>query len=112
MAVCFWIGTTLAQYTVSAKTRSHVMLRISKETVTDKAATLRLEGRITGPWLLEVRRSCEELFANGRRITLDLGGVSFLDRDGLVLLQDLIGRQVMLVNCSPFLCEQLKEASR
>jgi ABC-type transporter Mla MlaB component len=62
-----------------------------------------------GPWVVEVRRCCEEFLAKGRRLALDLANVSFVDRDGIVLLQELVGRRVALVNCSPFLVEQLKE---
>jgi ABC-type transporter Mla MlaB component len=90
------------------ESRSDRMLRISEVNVSDGATTLRLEGRVVGPWVLEARRSCEKFLAEGRRLTLDLAEVSFADREAIVLLQDLMGRQVAFVNCSPFLTEQLK----
>jgi len=85
------------------------MLRISERCLSNQAAALRLEGRVIGPWVLEARRSCEKFLAHGRRLTLDLAEVSFVDRDGIALLRELMGRQVTFVNCSPFLTEQLKE---
>ena len=84
------------------------MLRIT-ETVNGKTPRMRLEGRVVGPYVKEVRRSCEKFLGVGRILTLDMGEVSFVDRDGLNLLRELIDRQVRLVNCSPFLSEQLKE---
>ncbi len=85
------------------------MLRITEENLNGKTARMRLEGRVTGPYVMEVRRSCERILDTGRSLTLDLADVSFADRDGIALFQKLTSRQVSLVNCSPFLTEQLKE---
>ena len=69
---------------------------------------LRLEGRVIGPWVDELRRSCEPVLASGARLTLDLFEVSFIDRDGIDLFRSLREREVALTNCSPFVAEQLK----
>ena len=60
-----------------------------------------------GPEVAEVRRFCEESLAEGPRIILDVENVSFADREGVALFQDLINRQVVLGNCSPFLAWQI-----
>jgi anti-anti-sigma regulatory factor len=44
----------------------------------------------------------------GAALRVDLGGVSFIDREGVELLLRLRGRDVALVNCTPFVAEQLK----
>lgn len=62
---------------------------------------LRLEGRLIGPWVSELRESCERVLARDGRLTLDLAGVSFIDADGVALVQNLMG-QVPVTNCSPF----------
>ena len=85
------------------------MLRITEENLNGKAARVRLEGQVVGPYVMEVRRSCEKLLNNGRSLALDMGDVSFVDRNGITLFKELISRHVSLVNCSPFLTEQLKE---
>lgn len=87
------------------------MLRITEEKLNGKTARMRLEGRVIGPYVTEVRSSCERLLDTGRSLTLDLGDVSFVDRNGVSLFKELISRHVSLVNCSPFLTEQLKEAA-
>ena len=87
------------------------MLRISTDTSMDGSTLLRMEGRVIGPWVAEMRRSCEQVLASGCRLMLDLSEVSFVDRDGIALFQHLRGRQVHFINCSPFLTEQLKQAS-
>lgn len=75
-------------------------------------ATLILEGRLIGPWVEELRRSCEQTSSSSDELTLDLGGVSFVDRSGLELLRSLADRRARLNNCSPFVAEQLRTPER
>jgi ABC-type transporter Mla MlaB component len=86
------------------------MLKIS-EPLANHAVTLKLEGRLIGPWVAELKKSCEEHLAAKCSVSLDLADLTFADRDGLALLLCLCGRGVRLVNCSPFLEEELR-ASR
>jgi anti-anti-sigma regulatory factor len=84
------------------------VLRIELHDRKDGTATLELAGRVVGPWVRELSRSCERILAVGGTLSVDLAQVSFVDRDGLEVLQRLRARDVMLVNCSPFVAEQLK----
>ena len=84
------------------------MLRISDLESSREAVTLRLEGQLIGPWVEELRRSCDRVLTGGGSLTLDLSEVAFIDRKGLALLQALQGRQVALINCSPFVAQQIK----
>jgi len=86
------------------------MLRISHDQVTADRVRLRIEGRMIGPWVAEVRRSCEPFVGHGRRLTLDLTAVTFADREGVTLLRELAGRGADL-RCSPFLRELLGVAN-
>ena len=85
------------------------MLKIAILETSGQAVTLRVEGRVIGPWVEELRRSCERALDRGGRLTLDLAHVSFIDRDGIALFRDLRDRHVALRNCSPFVAEQLRE---
>ena len=84
------------------------MLKISVIESSDAAVTLRLEGRIIGCWLEELRQSCDRILAEGRRLTLDLAGVWFLDREAGTLLRNLKEGAVGFTNCSHLVAEQLK----
>lgn len=84
------------------------MLRIREREST--AATLHIEGRLVGPWVEELRRSCEAAAASGRQVAMDLADVDFADPDGLALLLELRDEGFGLVNCSAFLREQLRAA--
>jgi anti-anti-sigma regulatory factor len=87
------------------------MLKIVFDATGTGGFVLRLEGRVIGPWVEELRRSCERALTNTSRTTLDFANVSFVDRDGVALVRSLRRRQVALVNCSPFVTEQLKAAT-
>ena len=84
------------------------MLKISYMESMDNARTLRLDGQVIGPWVEELRNVCERLLSEGKRLTLDLAGVSFIDREGVSLLWSLAARQVGLINRSRFVAEQLR----
>jgi anti-anti-sigma regulatory factor len=84
------------------------MLKISQAEPANHAVTLRLEGRVIGPWVWELRKACERLLASGQALALDLGEVDFVDRNGVGLFLSLKSRGVSLVECSPFLAEELK----
>ena len=86
------------------------MLKIVFDATGNGGFVLRLEGRVIGPWVEEVRRSCDRALTMTSRATLDLANVSFVDRDGVEMLGSLRRRRVALVNCSPFVAEQLKGA--
>lgn len=95
------------------------MLRIAEETAADGSTIFRLDGRIVSQWVEVLRTSCEQVFQdemlnNGtdkNQLVLDLTGVSFADYEGVRLLQQLEQRKVTLINCSPFLQEQIKQTA-
>lgn len=87
------------------------MIRITENGSTDETISLQLEGQMIGQGVVEVQNICEQWLALDRKLTLDLANVLFVDRNGIALLQDLKQRQVSLVNCSPFLTEQLRGVS-
>ena len=84
------------------------MLKLSQPTNADSVVTLKLEGSLSGLWVDEVRRTCEELLAEGRAFVLDLSEVWFLDAAGVALVCQLKSRGVIWKHCSPFVAEQLK----
>ena len=87
------------------------MLRISETNVNEGSVTLTLEGRMTGPWVREVRDFCQQFLGNGRSLRLDLAELSFVDREGISLFRNLVTRGVVLTNYSPFIEERLKEVA-
>ena len=85
------------------------MLRISVEEFSAQGAILHLEGHLVGPWVEELRSSCEKILGESKRLTLDLTALSFVDRDGIIFLRSLKTREVVVTNCSAFFAHQLKD---
>lgn len=84
------------------------MLKIIVANGTNRATTVRLAGRLIGPWVEELRRACEPVLAKGDVLALDMSEVSFVDQAGVELLWRLRSRNAVLSNCSGFVAELLK----
>jgi len=84
------------------------MLKISQTERANHSVTLKLEGRVVGEWVGELRQVCETLLTEGRSLKLDLADVTFADASGVAALSSFKSRGVTFSNCSPFLEEQLK----
>ena len=88
------------------------MLRITHARGHDSISTLRLEGKLLGPWVAELARTCDELPCSPDRLRLDLSTVTFVDGPGVALLRDLLGRGATLAACSGLVAELLHEEGR
>lgn len=84
------------------------MLSISQTQVSDRSVTLKLEGRLAGPWVEELRQVGERVLNGMRTLKLDLGDVWFVDADGAVALRGFESRGVELTNRSAFVERQIK----
>ena len=84
------------------------MLKISQAGSLNHCVTLKLEGRIVGPWVTELRRVCELLLAEDRELKLDLADVSYVDGGGVAALTAFKSSGAKLTNCSPFVEQQIK----
>lgn len=87
------------------------MLRITETQSAESATILKLEGRLAGVSVEELRRLSEAISAreDGEPLVLDLGAVSFVDADGIALLRRLCSAQVEITRCSPFVAQLLEE---
>jgi len=85
------------------------MLRIARIDVDDSdlIQTLKLEGKLLGPWVDELIRACEEPRTPPSCLRLDLSAVTFIDSAGAKLLDDLIRQGARVVGCSGFIAEML-----
>ena len=91
------------------------MLMITVVDLSDSVVVLRVEGRITGWWVEELRRTCAahafaaHTFADEVQLSLELSKVSFADAAGIALLKELRSRGADLIRPTPFVAEQLKD---
>jgi len=85
------------------------MIRITTSVKCDEAVTLSLEGQLTEGTLTQLVAVLEKLHASPEQIVLDLGGLTFADQAGAILLRRLIEEGAEVHSCSGFL-EQLLRA--
>ena len=83
------------------------MLRITHTHGHDSVLTLHLEGKLLGPWVTELARSCNGQPCPPNRLRLDLSAVTFVDGPGVALLRDLLARGATLAACSGLVAELL-----
>jgi ABC-type transporter Mla MlaB component len=85
------------------------MLRIARvdDGGSHSIRTLKLDGKLRGPWVGELRRACDELQTSPSDLRLDLSAVTFIDAVGLILLDDLIRQGATIAGCSGFVQELL-----
>jgi len=83
------------------------MLKIEVTERQPERVTVRLEGRLVGAWVDEVRRACQPFLETGAEIAVDFARVSFVDREGVALCRQLRRGRASLRNCSPFVKEQI-----
>ena len=86
------------------------MLRVER-ILKGNETVLRAAGRLTGPWVTELSRAMADEASRGG-VVLDLTDVSFADHDGLAFLLPLTAEARLVLRCSPFLTEQLSNASK
>ena len=80
------------------------MLRITEISDDGEEIVMKLEGKVIGVWVDDLKRVC--LFhrdERNRAVVLDFSGVTFVEARGLEMLKDLKGDRVRIVNCSPFI---------
>ena len=84
------------------------MLKITELYRTDHEITLKLEGSVTDDLSNEVKTACEDALSGEYRLRLDMGDVVFIERHAVPLFQSLKDRHVELLDCTPFILEQIK----
>jgi hypothetical protein len=69
--------------------------------------TFKLEGKLIGPWVNELRNVCAHPLERQEQVLLDLAAVTFVDAAGAELMRELIRHGVTIVRCSGFIAELL-----
>jgi ABC-type transporter Mla MlaB component len=84
------------------------VLKISVTRQSSEATSFQLEGKLVGPWVVELKRLSEAALVSSEAVSLDLEKVWFVDSQGIVLLRELAKQKVTQLNCSQFISQQLQ----
>ena len=87
------------------------MLRLTRTAQSPSEVVLKAEGQIVAEWVGLLEAECRELLGGDQRVMLDLGDVSYLDRQAVRVLRELSRGALALVNCPPLVAELLTEDS-
>lgn len=85
------------------------MLKITRTVLSKKEMTLQLDGRVSGKWVELLEDTAESVLREGISLNIDLTNVSFIDCEGIALIQNLIQRGVRHVNPPLFVADQIKK---
>jgi hypothetical protein len=83
------------------------VLKITEIARNDSGRTFKLEGKLLGPWVNELRRICMQSLDRLEQVGLDLTAVTFVNAAGAELLRALIRRGIIITQCSAFVAELL-----
>jgi hypothetical protein len=102
-------GLAFRLLSISQQEQPSSMLRITVLESSARATTLRVQGRIAGPWVEELRITCKEHIGSSQaQLYLELEEVSFADDTAVAYLKQLQDQGVGFLRVSPFLTELFK----
>jgi ABC-type transporter Mla MlaB component len=84
------------------------MLRITRMVGKNSVETLKLEGKLQGPWVDEAHDAFAFSTAPATRTCLDLSALTFADGEGAALLRELIRSGAQVVGCTSYVAELLQ----
>ena len=76
------------------------MIRITTMADDGQNVRLKVEGRIVENWITEIKKVCTSLLAQKKMIFLDFSHVSFIDRQGVKVLQRVLSDRVEIIGAS------------
>ena len=80
------------------------MVKITETSGDEKAVTLRLDGKIVDAWVADLERLCLRYRDEEHKsIVLDFSGVTFVDENGVGMLQRIKDSRIKIINCSLFI---------
>ena len=83
------------------------MLKITEIAQNDSGRTFKLEGKLLGPWVDELRNACTQALERLEQVSLDLAAVTFVNAAGAELLRELMRQGIIITQCSAFVVELL-----
>lgn len=83
------------------------MLRITQVESRSDGPTIKLEGKLLAPWASEIKVACQAIRNRHDQPRLDLSAVTYVDADGIRLLEELAASGVELAHYSHFVATLL-----
>jgi anti-anti-sigma regulatory factor len=88
------------------------VLRIYDKSGEGDNRVLLLEGKVCRQWLDELRLEIEKIIGEGKKLVLDFSRVTFIDEEGVRLINQFLSNSVGRINCSLFIRSLLELDTR
>ncbi len=80
------------------------MLRITEITKDDKTVSFRLDGKVVGTCVSDLKKLCLHYRdEKNKTVVLDFSGVTFIDNKGVRMLEKIKDERIQIINCSLFI---------
>lgn len=80
------------------------MLRVTEISEDNKTVKLRLDGRLVEAWVSGLEEMCLHYRdEKSKTVVLDLSGVTFIDNQGVRMLENIKDGRLKIINCSLFI---------
>jgi hypothetical protein len=87
-------------------------MRISQTRETTHGVTLKVEGTLVADWVPVLENACVGHLDQLKRVELDFEDVSFLDREAVTAVRELIARGVTILRPTPLVRHLLSRRER
>ena len=86
------------------------MLRITEMFEDEKTIKLKVDGRLVGTCISLLKQECLKNAKNKQKtVLLDLSGVSYIDSNGVKMLESIKDDNLRIINCPMFIEALLKD---
>jgi hypothetical protein len=88
------------------------VIRVSRTRETADVVTLKVEGALVTDWVPVLEGACVAHLDQLKRVELDFKDVSFLDRDAVTAVRELVARGVTILRPTPLVRHLLRTHDR
>jgi len=85
------------------------MLRITEQLKNNNQVVLILEGKIAGDSVIKLLNYCLNKIDDRKLLVLDFRGITFIDKNGIAMLEEIKDERVQITNCSLFVKKLLED---
>ena len=80
------------------------MFRTTEISEDEKTVTLRLDGKLVHAWVPNLEMLCLHYKdEKNKTVVLDFSGVTFIDNEGVKMLENIKDEKIKIINCSLFI---------
>jgi anti-anti-sigma regulatory factor len=86
------------------------MLRITRINESQSLITLKVEGQIISEWVSLLEKEALSSLQEKQEVVLDFADVTFINHNGVEMLQKISAENIRIVNCCPLIKDLLNNS--